>query len=182
MSSRESRLIPILGVVLIILGVLALVGQFLQIEVSDVIWPFFIIAPGVLLFIFAFSIGSEFGEPLAMLSGIVTMLGFLLLYQSLTGHWVSWAYAWSLVTPVGVGLGQILYGRLKQEERSIKTGRSLVNIGVIMFLVGLVFFELVLNISGLGLGFVGWPILFIGLGLLYLLRGLLRPQGSGERG
>jgi hypothetical protein len=178
MSSGNSRLIPILGIILIVLGVLALAGQFLQIRVGDFIWPFFIIGPGVLLFIFSVGIESELGEPLAMLSGILATLGLLLLYQSVTGHWASWAYAWSLMTPMGVGLGQILYGRIKQKEQAIKTGTTLVNIGVIMFLVGLVFFELILNISGFGLGSWGWPILFIGLGLLYLLRGLLQGRES----
>jgi hypothetical protein len=178
MSAREVKLIPVLGVILILLGVLALAGQFLQIRVGDIVWPFFIIAPGVLLFIFAIGIESELGEPLAMLSGILTSLGLLLLYQSVTGHWASWAYAWALMTPTGVGLGQMLYGRIKQKESAIKTGTSLVNIGIIMFLVGLVFFEIVLNISGFGLGFIGWPILFIGLGLFFLVRGLFRPRGS----
>ncbi len=162
-----------LGIALILLGILALVGQFLQLNIGAFVWPFFVIVPGVLIFLFAVAADVPLSEPFAMVSGMVTMVGLVLLYQSVTGHWTSWAYVWALITPTGIGLAEMLYGWSKGRESAVRTGSTLVNIGLIMFLVGLVFFELILNISGLGLDFVGWPILFIGLGLLALIRGLL---------
>jgi hypothetical protein len=178
MQIRPKQFAQIVGIGLILLGALALVGQILQINVGAAVWPFFVILPGVLVFLFVMGLDPVLGEPLAMTAGIITMVGLLLLYQSLTGHWISWAYAWSLVAPTGPGLGALIYGWLKGRKGAVKTGRALINIGLAIFLVGLLIFELVLNVSGLGLGFIGWPILFIGLGLIALLRGLAH---AGER-
>ncbi len=163
----------VFGIVLIALGVLALVGQFWHLKIGAFLWPFFIIVPGVLCFLFAMSTEGDLGEGFSMLSGLIVSVGVLLLYQSLTGHWTSWSYAWALVAPTGVGLGRMLYGKLKQRGTLVREGWSLVRLGLVMAVIGLIFFELVLNISGFGLGFIGWPILFIGLGLIFLLRGLL---------
>jgi hypothetical protein len=172
MHIKPKQFIQILGIGLIALGALALIGQILQINIGAAIWPFFVILPGTLLFLFALSLEPGFSEPVAMIAGVIAMTGLLLLYQSLTGHWVSWAYGWSLIAPVGAGLGALLYGWLQGRRGAVKTGRTLINIGLVIFVVGLLFFELVLNISGLGWDFIGWPILFIGLGLIALLRGL----------
>ena len=162
------------GIALIVLGMISLAGQFLHLNIQAFLWPFFIIVPGVLLFLFAVMVDGAVSEPFSMLSGIILSVGLLLLYQSITGHWVSWAYAWALVTLVGMGLSRMLYGKLKGRDTLVKDGLSLVRVGLMIFVVGLVFFELILNISGFGLGYLGWPILFIGLGLVVLLRGLLR--------
>ncbi|MGC9467971.1 MAG: hypothetical protein ACP5HS_05230 [Anaerolineae bacterium] len=176
MTQNVAKFVRAVGITLIVLGILALAGQFLPISIGRVIWPLLIVFPGVLLFVFATSVEGALGEPLAMVAGMITMVGILLLYQSLTEHWASWAYAWTLIAPTGVGLAEMLYGWISNRDSAVRTGATLVNIGVIMFLVGLFFFELILNISGLGLGFIGWPILFIGLGVIVLLRGLLRKQ------
>ena len=178
METRDANLVRVLGVVLVLVGLLALMGQLLLVNVAAFIWPLYIIGPGVLAFVFSIAADSELAEPFAMLSGILTMVGLVLLYQSVTNHWVSWAYAWALVAPFGPGLGEALYGRFRRRGNAVKTGASLMNIGLIIFLVGLIFFELILNISGYGLGFIGWPVLFIELGILYLLRGLLHTRRS----
>lgn len=162
-----------LGIVLIVLGALALIGQVFHLNIGPYLWPLFIIVPGVLLFLFAVTVGGGLGEALAMLSGLVVSVGVLLLYQSVTGHWASWAYAWALVAPTGVGLATVLYGGVKGPDALVRQGLSLVRIGLLITAVGLIFFELVLNISGFGIDFIGWPILFIGLGVILLLRGLL---------
>jgi hypothetical protein len=174
MIERPIRFIRAFGIALIVLGIVALLAQVFQLNLGGLIWPFFIIVPGVLLFTFGLALEGSPGEPIAMLSGIVTMVGLLLLYQSITGHWASWAYAWVLIAPTGVGVAQMLYGGLKDHPSAIKSGGVLVKIGMIMFVTGLVFFELILNISGLGLSFIGWPLLFIGLGVYVLLRGVLQ--------
>ena len=112
------------------------------------------------------------GEGLVIVGSIVTMVGLLLFYQNTTGHWESWAYAWALVAPTSIGLGQILYGALKAEKGRIQSGIGLVTVGGTLFVVGAVFFELIIGISGFRLGPVWLPVILIGLGVLGLVRTL----------
>lgn len=164
----------VFGVILILLGILFLAGQVLRIDVGALIWPFFIIAPGVALFVLALVTRGAASEPLAYVGSLVTMVGLILLYQNTTGHWQSWAYAWALVAPTSIGLGQIIYGTFKSRQELVKAGLRVAAIGGAMFLVGIVFFELIIGISGFGLGPVGWPLLLIGLGVLLLVASLWR--------
>jgi hypothetical protein len=159
-----------LGAALIILGGLFLLGQLLDINVGRFAWPFFIIMPGVLLFILALVSGGDAGEIIAVLGSIVTVTGLLLLYQNTFNHFQSWAYAWALVAPTSIGLGRMAYGLLKDKPQSVQGGQRLLMIGGVIFLVGAVFFELIIGISGFGLGGIGWPILLIGLGAFFILR------------
>ncbi len=161
------------GIILIALGVLGLVSQMFNIRFGHVIWPFFILVPGVVMIVLALRAEQGSGEPFVMLGSLVTMTGLLLFYQNLTGHWASWAYAWALIAPTGVGVGQWLYGTVNGRPGAVKAGRDLLSIGLIIFASGFVFFELILNISGFNLGPVGWGILLILLGAFVIIRPFL---------
>lgn len=161
------------GIILIALGLLGLLNQFLDIRFGRFVWPFFIIVPGAALIFIALRRDYVGGEPFVMLGSLVTMTGLLLLYQNLTGHWASWAYTWTLIAPTAVGLGQWLYGTVNALPGTVKTGKDLIRIGLIMFGVGFAFFELLLNISGFNLGLAGWGILLILLGAFTLIRPFL---------
>ena len=170
------------GIILIALGLLGLLNQFFDIRVGRFIWPFFIIIPGVLMIFLALQEHYSYGEPSVILGSLITMTGLLLFYQSVTGHWTSWAYAWALIAPTAVGLGQWLYGTVNALPGTVKSGKNLANIGLIMFGVGFIFFELLLNLSGFNLGFAGWGILLILLGALTLIRPLLsKSKGETDR-
>ena len=106
----------------------------------------------------------------------MTALGILFFYQNTTHHWQSWAYAWALIAPTSVGLGQIVYGTIRDKDKPIETGRRLALTGGIIFVVGLVFFELVIGISGLALGSFGWALLLIGLGALMIFYSLKKKK------
>lgn len=175
MSKRLGR-IRAFGIMLIVLGCLALLDNIFNIHVSRYIWPFFIIIPGVLIFFSASRAEYGPGEPFAMLGAMVTMVGLILLFQSTTGLWASWAYAWALVAPTSVGLGQLFYGTQNKQDSMAKSGMTLVNIGLIMFFVGIIFFELILNLSGFGRNPIVWAGVFIGAGIIVLIRGFL-PKG-----
>ena len=162
-----------LGGILIILGGIFLLGQLFDIDVGRYAWPFFIIVPGVLLFIFGLATGGSAGERLTIAGSIVTMTGALLLYQNTFNHFQSWAYGWALVAPTSIGLGQMIFGALKDQPHSVQAGKRLAAIGVSIFLIGAIFFELIIGISGFGVGRLGnyvWPILLIGLGIFVILR------------
>ena len=166
----------VIGVLLIGLGGLLLLLNILNINYERFAWPFFIIGPGILIFVIALIVGESTGRALAIVGSIVTMTGIVLLYQNTTNHWTSWAYAWALVAPSSIGLGQLLYGSLRNQANTIKEARQLVVIGLIIFVIGFVFFELIIGISGFALGWFGCPLLLIGLGVLLLLYGYIFPR------
>jgi len=164
-----------LGAVLIIVGGLVLLGQLFRINIWGFLWPFFIIIPGALLFSLGLVKGGSAGEGAIIPGSIITMVGALLLYQNSFNHFESWAYAWALVAPTSIGLGQMIYGLLKDRQALVKSGTRLATIGIVIFLVGAIFFELIIGISGFGLSRWGlsrfvWPVLLIGLGVLLLFR------------
>jgi len=163
----------IAGLALILLGILFLAGQFLRIDIGGLLWPFLIILPGAAMFLAALLSGPG-GEPLLYPGSIVGMVGLILLYQNLTGHWSSWAYAWALIAPTSIGLGQVVYGALKGRGELVKSGLSLAGVGIVIFLVAAAFFELVLGMSGFSLGAMGFPLFLIGLGILILAANLIR--------
>lgn len=178
MSKNKSPLISrndlVAGAILILIGIFYLLGQMFNLNLAKFTWPFFIIVPGTLVFVLALTVETETGKGLAKIGSIITMIGLLLLYQNTFDHFSSWAYAWALVVPTSLGLGQIIYGSLKGLGDYVDTGKRSATRGIIIFVVGAVFFELIIGISGFGLSRIGryaWPVLLIGLGLFVLLRG-----------
>ena len=160
------------GVLLIFLGIAFLVGQLFDIHLGSYLWPFTIIIPGVFLFLGALSLEGETAKALAIVSGIVSMVGVILFAQSLTDWWASWSYAWALVAPTGPGLGLWLLGTIKDRAELVQTGKDLIRVGLIIFVVAAVFFELVIGVSGHSLGSYSLPLLLIVLGVFLLLRNL----------
>jgi hypothetical protein len=160
----------IIGTILVAFGLMTIGGQLLNIRIGRFLWPFFIIAPGALLLSFAFSKKVTNGEPLAILGSMTTTLGLMLLYQSVTGHWASWAYSWALLAPTSIGAGLWLYGSRKNRPDMVSSGKTVVTIGLIIFLVGAVFFEMLLSLSNIG-GILT-PLLLIGLGGFLLIKNI----------
>src|ERR1700690_3598306 len=126
---RNSFINPALGVGLIMLGVLFLFQQWFHVWTW---WPVLILMPGVALLYLA--VGGDRGRPysgvssnapLAIPGALVTGTGAILLYQSLTGNWASWAYAWTLY-PALLGAGLWLMGRLNGDVDTMRTGRKAV--------------------------------------------------------
>jgi len=173
----------VLGGILITLGAIFLLGQLFGIRFGHYVWPFYIIVPGVLLFILALSTEDEGGRILAGIGSIVTMTGLLLFYQNMTNHFESWAYGWALVSLVAVGLGRMLYGTLKDRPKLVRAGERLATVGLTIFFAGAVFFELIIGISGYGIGSLGrfaLPILLISAGAFFLFRSMWSDP-TGER-
>jgi hypothetical protein len=168
-NSPRGRANLAIGALLIGLGALFLFGHLFHVNLWAFFWPFFIIVPGLLFFV-GMVLGGKPAGPLAIPGSIVTMVGLLLLYQSITGHWESWAYAWALILPTSVGIGLSINGAWSDVERLVTTGAKWITVGIALFLIGGVFFELILNISDNFIGNVVWPGLLIAFGLYLLLR------------
>jgi len=161
----RDRAANIAGILLIVLGILFLVDQWLGIHIAQYLWPFVIIVPGVALLVHALSLPDAAGQGFAIAGSLVTMLGLVLLAQSLSGLWATWAYAWALVAPTSVGIGMILHSWVRGTPAASVVGWGLVKIGLGLFFGFAVFFEGLFNISGMGIGRWLLPLGLVALGL-----------------
>jgi energy-coupling factor transporter transmembrane protein EcfT len=171
----------VLGGLLVLIGAILLAGQFVRVDVGHYGWPFFVIAPGVLILVAALTARGAFSEGLAILGSIVTMTGLILLFQAATNHFESWAYAWALVVPGAVGLGMIVYGLTARRLGNVRAGTRLVGIALVVFLLGAAFFEGVIGIGGYQLDHtagIAVGVLIIVVGALMLVLNL---TSSGRR-
>ncbi len=169
-ASIDNRGRTVVAILLIGLGILFLLEPVFNIDIGHYAWPLFIIVPGVVLLVTALGAGDQAGEPLAIVGTVVTVAGLILLFQNTTDQWATWAYAWALIVPTSIGLGQILYGSIKGRSQLVANGVRIVKVGLAIFIAGAVFFELIIGISGFGLGNWGWPVLLIALGIWLLAR------------
>jgi len=166
-----------IGIVLVVIGIFALAVALTGIDLRDSGWPLFIIIPGLTLMIAGFvSLGSVATVP----GGVVTMLGVVLAYANTTGDWPIWAYGWSLVIPFGLGLGVYLQALRDRDQGALRTGRTLLFVGIMIFLIGFVLFESILGISGRDafgpLGKAALPLLLILVGVILLVRSMQRSR------
>ena len=109
---------------------------------------------------------------MASVGGIVTMAGVVLAVQEATGLYQTWAYAWALVAPGGVGVGLTVYGLLARRGDDLRAGLATLFVGVVLFLVGFLFFEGVLGLSGDQLADwtdVAVPLALVGIGVVVLI-------------
>jgi hypothetical protein len=174
--------IAILGLGLIGLGIFFILTQIFHLDFWGLLWPFFIIVPGLLFFVGMFALGKN-GAALAVPGSIVTMVGMILFYQNVSGHWASWAYAWLLIFPVATGLGIAIAGFWSDEPKTVRSGIKMAGIGFLIFMLCAIFFELLLNISGFRSGLFGQillPLLLLGAGIVVLYRALTARRRAGE--
>ncbi len=180
----------VVGTALIVLGGVALL---VQASGASIGWPIWLIAPGVALILGAVAVGGPGGAGMASVGGILTMVGVVLAVQQANDAYRTWAYAWALVAPGGVGLGLVVYGLLTGRREDLRGGLGALLAGIVLFLVGFLFFEGVLDLSDGRFGDltdVAVPLLLVGIGVLVLLGAFIpgpwrRPSGaahdSGDR-
>jgi hypothetical protein len=165
-----------LGIVLVVVGLFALGVVIFGVDLTQYGWPLFVIIPGLTLLVVGFvGVGAGASIP----GGIVTMLGLVLAYQSNTGDWPSWAFAWALIVPGGLGLGMYLQALRDRDTASLRRGRTLMFVGAMIFLVGFVLFESILGISSTDYGWFGkaaLPLLLIVIGIILLVRSVQRSR------
>ena len=165
-----------LGVVLVVVGLFALGVVLFGIDLTQYGWPLFVIIPGLTLLVVGFLGG---GQGASIPGGIVTMLGLLLAYSNSTGDWPSWAFAWSLIVPFGVGLGIYLQALRDRDLPALRRGRTLMFVGLLIFMIGFVLFESILGISDMDYGVFGkaaLPGLLVVIGVILLVRSVQRSR------
>jgi hypothetical protein len=162
-----------IGVLLILVGVGAIALRQTGVELT---WPAWIILPGIALFLAAFAVPAPAGSGLAAAGAITAAVGGLLAFQEATDTYSTWAYAWALVAPGGVGLGLFLYGILTRHGDIARGGFSAMATGIVLFLVGFVFFEGVIRLNEGRFGDLStWivPGAIAGIGVLVILGALI---------
>ena len=165
-----------LGVVLVVIGIFALGVVVLGVDLTQYGWPLFVIVPGLTLLVVGFVGG---GPGASVPGGIVTMLGLVLAYQSSTQDWASWAFAWALIVPGGIGLGLYLQALRDRDPVMLRRGRNLIFVSIMIFMIGFVFFESILGISATDYGIFGkaaLPALLIVIGIILLVRSIQRSR------
>ncbi len=173
----------IFGLVLILLGVLFLVDDYLGLDLGRIRWPFFILIPGLLIYLASFLLPDEPARGLSAAGSIVTMVGLVLFVQDRYDLYQTWAYVWALVAPTSLGLGWLGHALLRRDGKMARESIQLVGVGLLLFTIGFVFFELLIGLSGFRQPWLLnlWPALLILLGLVLLVRSLrsgARNKGS----
>jgi len=164
-TNRSNAGTLIAGAVLIAFGLLALARNFFPIFDWGSIWPVAIIAFGALFFVAMVSGGKQaagFAIPGSIISGI----GLILLFQSLTGHWESMSYFWALII-MFIGTGIYIMGWYAGDETQKRSGFGVMKVGFILFIIFGAIFEILIFSSFNNLVF---PVLLILLGVYLVLR------------
>lgn len=159
------------GIILILLGAFFIFWQLAPEPLTTWFdqyadWSFYIIGAGLVFILAAIATGVG---GLAVPGTIISGIGGILYYQSATGDWVSWAYAWVLI-PGFVGLGIFIGSLLSADMRHER--RNGLNMFFISTLIGLALW------AAFHTGVVGastvWAVVLIILGAYILISGLLR--------
>lgn len=133
------------GIVLVGIGILFLLGQFLGL---GTLWPLFVIIPGLIFLSAGMQATNKGNIGLVVPGSIITGVGSILMYQTLTGHWASWAYIWTLI-PVFLGWALAYMGRRTGNTQEERTGEGFMKYGLMAFAGFALFFEaLIFNTFG----------------------------------
>ena len=173
----------ILGVLLIALGAVVLVGRQAGLDLFESIgswgWPLFVIVPGVVLLAVSLVPAPPAGIGFAIAGAIVTTIGSLLLYQSRTSDWESWAYAWALI-PMAAGAALVLYGLYARRGSMVRGGVWMLGIAAVLLAVGAWFFEAIFAGSVRPELTEWWPIAIVAVGAILVLRAALRAGAASD--
>lgn len=168
----------LVGVTLVIVGLLLTAGQLIGYRIVGLGWPLFVIVPGMLFLLAAFSAPAGRGITYLAIPGcIVLVTGLILQLQTVTGDWQSWSYVWPLIAPGAVGLGMLIAG-VREKSRPVRiVGASLLAAGMVLFVLAEWFFVRLLETGGPGLGTafgLVMPALLVVGGLVVIVLGLRR--------
>lgn len=157
------------------IGILLLAANLFGFHLMDILWPGFIIAPGLLLLWPAYNSTAEKRNAasfLAVPGAIITTVGLMLFTMNLVDHFEAWAYSWPLIWASVAAAVMYMY-RFDEAHTVHDSGRKFIRAMVILCGAMMVLFELVIwgNFN---------PLLAVGLIAfgVYLLVKNQRQQGA----
>ncbi len=173
MKNQHANNAPLVwGTLLVGFGLLSLLSQVFRNVVNwSYVWPVAIILFGGLFFAGMF-LGGRQVSGLAVPGTIIAGIGLMLLVQSLSSYWQSWAYSWALIV-IFVGLGIWIMGLYGRDDGQQAAGLKVAKIGFILFVIFGAFFEMIFS-ADRAMGFRGllFPALLILLGMYLVVRRL----------
>lgn len=144
MQTNRSNVGALIGGALLIgFGLLALVERTLPGMDWGSLWPFALIVLGGLFFVVMFATGRS-GAAFAIPGSIISGIGLVLLYQTITDNWESMSYFWTFII-MFVGLGIYIMGWYGQDASQRKSGAGVMKIGFILFIIFGAFFEMIFS-------------------------------------
>lgn len=181
--ARPSQAGIVAGVILVVVGGLFLVARLADLTLGANAWPLWIVVPGLGMFIASFAIPPRGGLGLAIPGAIVTIVGVILWVQWTYDLHATWAYAWALVAPTGVGIAMLTYGVVKGDRGLAGDGLRTTLVGIALFIGFGLFFEGVLGLSGERFAGVEdvLPVVAIGLGALLVVLSLFGRGGDRQQ-
>lgn len=180
-NEQHERNTRALGLLLLAVGAWILIARFIHIDLGSWLWPFWVIVPGGLIMALGFRDTHRSNEGLVIFGSIVAVTGIILFTQNILGQLQSWAYAWALVFPGSIGLGQYLWGKRRGDAAAVRSAEKTIQVAVVLFVAFGIFFEVVLGIGGFRLGTTGRivvPVLLIAAGVALYVTSATGRHGS----
>lgn len=165
----------IAGAILIAFGLLSLAGQVFRTLNLSFLWPLVVILMGSFFFVAMFAAGKG-SSALAIPGSLISGIGLVMLVQSITHHWASMSYFWTLII-LFIGTGITIMGWHSGDAKQKESGLRVMKVGFILFVIFGTFFEMIFsNFNNLI-----FPILLIVAGAFLVLSrsGLLGSKKSG---
>lgn len=142
------------GILLVLLGVLFLIGNFYHVSMKQ-LWPIFILAPGIFFFTLYFSRREDYG--VMMPASVLTVIGILFFYCTFSG-WYSMKYLWPwFILAPAIGF-LLMYFLGTQEQGLLIPAGILSTLGLVFLLVQSEYHYL-------------WPVILILAGAVIVLMG-----------
>ncbi|MCP4419794.1 MAG: hypothetical protein GY805_24545 [Chloroflexi bacterium] len=163
---QQTQKWPAFGVITI--GVALLVANLFGFQLINILWPGFVLAPGLILLWPAYSASEEQPSRLAFFAvpgAIMVVVATLLFIMNLTNHFEAWAYSWPLVL-AAIGWGVMYMKRFEPEHSVHENGYRFMRLMVLLSMGFAVFFELIIFGSFNPL----LPLAIIGYGVYLLLK------------
>ena len=156
------------AIAMIAAGIILLLANLFNFHLISLLWPGFIIGPGLLMMWPAYRETDDhqsFMAYLAVPGAVVTMVGLMLFVMNLTGAFEAWAYVWTLL-PAAAAAGMMYVKRFDTASKVHETGRKFIKAMVMLCGAFAIFFELIIFQS-----YRPWlPLLMIGYGIYLLVQ------------
>jgi drug/metabolite transporter (DMT)-like permease len=173
----DGRLRIVGGLLLIALGVVLLITNNFYLPMMSSFWPFIIIAVGIAFFV-AMVVRGPAGGGLAIPGSILTLLGIILLVQSLTGNWINMTFVWPLFVFGGIGIGLLIDSWWADRMDLKRAGYTMLMLALIFFVAFGTFFS---ALFGENNSVTVFAVMLIVAGVLALVLRLTNTSGLIER-
>lgn len=141
---QHRQALPAYGVIAI--GIALLVSNLFHFQLIEVLWPGFVLAPGLVLLWPSYNAAPERPSRLAFLAvpgAMLVTVATLLFVMNLTNHFEAWAYSWPLVL-AAAAWGLMYMRRFEPAHRVHHNGYNFMRLMVLLAMGLVVFFELII--------------------------------------